>query len=216
VRAKWRRGVDHGGGTYVTGPIELRSRVYLRIDAPTVLKNTTDHTRYQPAFIGYPFRFANDPSKTGIGPSLPGKPEAMISAVDVEESGIVGDGTIDGSGADLDNLGGPSWWQLAADAKKLTSYPGFPDIPTSNGLPRPWLVSHQRDMIDKWKISSNPPACLSNDWGRVSMQNHTHFYALSPILELQDAKDRFIKRTLGLNHIIMYVVYCSIDWNGCD
>jgi polygalacturonase len=129
-----------GGGTYVTGPIELRSRIYLRIDAPTVLKNTTDHTRYQPAFIGYPFRFANDPSVTGTGPSLPGKPEAMISANDVEESGIIGDGTIDGSGADLDNLGGPSWWQLAAAAKTLTSYPGFPDIPTSNGLPRPWLV----------------------------------------------------------------------------
>ena len=129
-----------GGGTYVTGPIELRSRIYLRIDAPTVLKNTTDHTRYQPAFIGYPFRFANDPSVTGTGPSLPVKPEAMISANDVEESGIIGDGTIDGSGADLDNLGGPSWWQLAAAAKTLTSYPGFPDIPTSNGLPRPWLV----------------------------------------------------------------------------
>jgi polygalacturonase len=80
-----------GGGTYVTGPIELRSRVYLRIDAPTVLKNTTDHTRYQPAFIGYPFRFANNPSVTGTGPSLPGKPEAMISAVNVEESGIIGD-----------------------------------------------------------------------------------------------------------------------------
>jgi polygalacturonase len=35
-----------GGGVYVSGPIELRSRVFLRISAPTVLKNTTDHTRY--------------------------------------------------------------------------------------------------------------------------------------------------------------------------
>ncbi|CCE09491.1 conserved exported hypothetical protein [Bradyrhizobium sp. STM 3843] len=135
-----------GGGTYITGPIELKSRVYLRIDAPTVLKNTTDHSRYQPAFIGYPFRFANDPTVTGTGPTLPGKPEAMISAVDVVESGIIGDGTIDGSGADpaaaatSDNPSALSWWQLAANAKTLTSYPGFPDIPTSNGLPRPWLV----------------------------------------------------------------------------
>jgi len=135
-----------GGGTYVTGPIELKSRVYLRIDAPTVLKNTTDHSRYQPAFIGYPFRFANDPTVTGTGPTLPGKPEAMVSAVGVVESGIIGDGTIDGSGADpaaaatSDNPGALSWWQLAANAKTLTSYPGFPDIPTSNGLPRPWLV----------------------------------------------------------------------------
>ena len=135
-----------GGGVYVTGPIELKSRILLRITAPTVLKNTTDHTRYQPAFIGYPFRFANDPAVTGTGPLLPGKPEAMISAVDVVDAGIIGDGTIDGSGNDpaaaatSDNPGALSWWQLAANAKKLTSYPGFPDIPTSNGLPRPWLV----------------------------------------------------------------------------
>jgi polygalacturonase len=135
-----------GGGTYVTGPIQLRSRIFLRIDAPAVLKNTTDHTQYQPAFIGYPFRFANDPTVTGTGPALPGKPEAMISAVNVEDAGIFGDGTIDGSGnvpaaaATPDNPKALSWWQLAANAKSLTSYPGFPDIPTSNGLPRPWLV----------------------------------------------------------------------------
>jgi polygalacturonase len=135
-----------GGGAYVTGPILLRSRIFLRVDAPTVLKNTADHSQYQPAFIGYPFRFANDPAVTGIGPSLPGKPDAMISAFDAEDVGIFGDGTIDGSGnqpaaaATPDNPSALSYWQLAANAKKLTSYPGFPDIPTSNGLPRPWLV----------------------------------------------------------------------------
>src|SRR5580704_16044494 len=32
-----------GGGVYVTGPIELRSRVFLQISAPTILKNTADH-----------------------------------------------------------------------------------------------------------------------------------------------------------------------------
>jgi polygalacturonase len=134
-----------GGGTYLTGPIELRSRVMLRIVAPTILKNVADHTRYQPAFIGYPFRFANNPAVTGTGPLLTGKPEAMISAINAVDTGIIGDGTIDGSGGDAvaatpDNPSGLSWWQLAANAKSLTSYPGFPDIPTSNGLPRPWLV----------------------------------------------------------------------------
>jgi polygalacturonase len=154
-----------GGGTYVTGPIELRSRVFLRIDAPTVLKNTTDHTRYQPAFIGYPFRFANDPTVTGTGPLLLGKPEAMISAVNVEDSGIFGDGTIDGSGnmpaaaATSDNPGALSWWQLAANAKSLTSYPGFPDIPTSNGLPRPWLTefyNSKRIRIEGVLLTNSP------------------------------------------------------------
>jgi polygalacturonase len=154
-----------GGGTYVTGPIELKSRVMLRISAPTILKNTTDHTRYQPAFIGYPVRFANDPAVTGTGPLLPGKPEAMISAVDVEDSGIIGDGTIDGSGnvpaavATPDNPSKLSWWQLAANAKSLTSYPGFPDIPTSNGLPRPWLVefyNSKRIRIEGVLLTNSP------------------------------------------------------------
>jgi polygalacturonase len=154
-----------GGGTYVTGPIMLRSRIFLRIDAPTVLKNTTDHTQYQPAFIGYPFRFANDPSVTGTGPSLPGKPEAMISAANVEDAGIFGDGTIDGSGnvaaaaATPGNPNALSWWQLAANAKSLTSYPGFPDIPTSNGLPRPWLVefyNSKRILIEGVLLTNSP------------------------------------------------------------
>ena len=150
-----------GGGTYVTGPLRLEDHVFLKVAAPTVLKNTVDHTVYQPAFIGYPFQFANDPSATGIGPSLPGHPEAMISGEGLTDTGIIGDGTIDGSGADappasIDN--GQNWWAMAAAAKSLTDYSqasfqgnavlaatsyagtNFPDIPTSNGLPRPWLV----------------------------------------------------------------------------
>ncbi|CCD99267.1 glycosyl hydrolase family 28 protein [Bradyrhizobium sp. STM 3809] len=155
-----------GGGTFVTGPIQLRSHVVLRIDAPTVLKNTTDHSRYQPAFIGYPFRFANDPAVSGTGPALSGRPEAMISAIDAEDTGIVGDGTIDGSGADpaaaatSDNPGALSWWQLAANAKKAgTPYPAFPDIPTSNGLPRPWLVEfyNSRHLRIRGVLLTNSP-----------------------------------------------------------
>lgn len=137
-----------GGGTYITGPLSLRSHVHLMIDAGTTLKNTNDHTRYQPAFIGYPFRFQNIPSQNGsVGPALLGLPEAMISAKDVVDVGILGTGTIDGSGADpaafstSDNPNGYSWWRLATDAKTAgTPYPGYPDIPTSNGLPRPWMI----------------------------------------------------------------------------
>lgn len=142
-----------GGGTYVTGPISLRSHVHLMIAAGTTLKNTNDHSRYQPAFIGYPFQFKNDPAENdGVGPMLPGLPEAMISAKDVVDVGILGTGTIDGGGDDPaafatpDNLNGYSWWKLAADANAARAadpdyrYPGYPDIPTSNGLPRPWMI----------------------------------------------------------------------------
>ena len=136
-----------GGGTYITGPISLRNHIYLQVDAGTVLKNTNDHSRYQPAFIGYPFQFKNDPAATGAGPTLPGLPEAMISAHDVTDVGIIGAGTIDGSGADpaavatSDNPTKLSWWALAANAKAAGgTYAGYPDIPSSNGLPRPWMV----------------------------------------------------------------------------
>ncbi len=169
-----------GGGTYVTGPLHLESHVFLRIVAPTVLKNTVDHTLYQPAFIGYPFQFANEPSVTGVGPSLPGRPEAMIAGDGLTDTGIIGDGTIDGSGADappasIDN--GQSWLAMAAAAKSLTDYSqasfqgnallaatsyarmNFPDIPTSNGLPRPWLVefSNCKDVKVGGVLLTNSP-----------------------------------------------------------
>jgi len=154
-----------GGGTYITGPIHLHSRIFLQVVAPTILKNTNDHTRYQPAFIGYPFQFANNPAVTGVGPTLPGLPEAMISAENAYDVGIIGDGTIDGSGADPaaaatpDNPNALSWWQLAFNAKSDTAYPGFPDIPTSNGLPRPWLVEFYncRDVRVEGILLTNSP-----------------------------------------------------------
>jgi polygalacturonase len=163
-----------GGGTYVTGPISLRSNVFLRIGDGTTLKNTTDHARYQPAFIGYPFQFRNDPAATGGGPSLPGLPEAMISASGVENTGIIGTGTLDGSGADQaagptpDNPDALSWWQLAANAKSAASapgytYPGYPDIPTSNGLPRPWLIEFydaSNVVVSGITVTNSPMWCL--------------------------------------------------------
>jgi hypothetical protein len=101
-------------------------------DAPTIIENTTDHSKYRPAFTGYPFRFASDPAVTGTGPSLSGLPEAMVSAYEAEDVGIFGDGTIDGSGtepaaaATPDNPNALSCWQLAANAKSLTSHPASP------------------------------------------------------------------------------------------
>lgn len=136
-----------GGGIYITGPITLQSHIHLQVDAGTTLKNTNDHSRYQPAFIGYPFRFQNDPAATGAGPSLPGLPEAMISAANATDVGILGTGTIDGSGNVPDPAdSNSSWWDLANAQKGSTLYKdrynpnGYTDIPSSNGLPRPWLI----------------------------------------------------------------------------
>ena len=140
------------------------------------------------------FEFNNDPAVTGAGPKLPGKPEAFISANGQTDVGIIGDGTIDGSGsdsppADIDN--GQSWWVMAkgvtaaiaattappcfagttitcysasiiaTGTNNAPSYAGqsFSDMPTSNGLPRPWLVEFYNcsDVIVNGVLLTNSP-----------------------------------------------------------
>lgn len=149
----------HGGGTvelrgpqrtYVTGPLQLKSHITLKIDEGATLRATDDTTRFTWAFIGY-----------GFSQSDPSKPEALLWGKDVTDVAISGGGTVDGRGAQ-------NYWPAAVAAKKdLTAHKsaatyadlarqieesGVPSqlpastystlgaIPTSNGLPRPWLV----------------------------------------------------------------------------
>ncbi len=129
--------VEDGKGTYLTGPISLASHVRLQIDQGATLRGTTDHTRYQIASLNRPYH-AN---------------EALVSAYRAVDTGIVGPGTIDGQG-DSPALGdGPSWWQLThpsgASAGGITWFAApYADIPTSSGVPRPWLVEfYQCDQV---------------------------------------------------------------------
>jgi polygalacturonase len=129
--------VEDGKGTYLTGPISLASHVRLQIDQGATLRGTTDHTRYRFAFLNRPYQ-AN---------------EALVSAYRATDTGIVGPGTIDGQGGSPALDGGPSWWQLThpsgATADGITWYAApYADIPTSNGVPRPWLVEfYQCDQV---------------------------------------------------------------------
>ena len=116
-------------GTYLTGPISLVSHVGLQIDKGVTLLGTTDHTKYHVAFLNYPYH-AN---------------EALVSAYQAVDTGIGGGGTIDGQGGAPASDGGPSWWKLTqetgATIDGTTWYAApYADIPTSNGVPRPWLV----------------------------------------------------------------------------
>ena len=118
--------VEDGKGTYLTGPISLASHVRLQIDKGATLRGTTDHTRDRIAFLNRPYH-AN---------------EALVSAHRATDTGIVGPGTIDGQGGAPALGGGPSWWQLTHPSGAT------PDIPTSNGVPRPWLVEfYQCDRV---------------------------------------------------------------------
>jgi polygalacturonase len=121
--------LESGKGLYLTGPITLASYVTLQIDKGVTLLGTTDHTKYHVAFLNYPYH-AN---------------EALVSAYQAVYTGIVGPGTIDGQGGAPALGGGPSWWKLTqpsgATIDGTTRYAApYADIPSSNGVPRPWLV----------------------------------------------------------------------------
>jgi polygalacturonase len=102
---------------YLTGPITLASHVQLQIDQGVTLQATSDHGRYVGAYINWVYQ-----------PN-----EALISAKGATNVGIIGAGTIDGAGGQLQPNGDPSWWTLA------------PGLPTSA---RPWLIEfYQCDHI---------------------------------------------------------------------
>ncbi|HEY0263043.1 MAG TPA: glycoside hydrolase family 28 protein [Granulicella sp.] len=80
------------GGTFVAGPIVLRSHITLDIAKDATLLGSPDHADY--------------PRKTEFrGPGY----QALIGAVNAEDIAITGSGTIDGNGA--------SWWEIARHTK---------------------------------------------------------------------------------------------------
>ncbi len=124
-----RLSAEPGKSTYLTSPIRLANHIRLQLDKGVTLLGTTDHSKYHVAFLNYPFH-AN---------------EALVSAYRAVDTGIIGQGTIDGQGGMPAADGGPSWWKLTqalgATIDGTTWYAApYADIPTSNGVPRPWLV----------------------------------------------------------------------------
>jgi polygalacturonase len=154
--------VVNGKGVYQTGPIMLASHVLLEINAGVTLLATADESQYSIAYLDYPA------PGTGTAPFMPTKPyEALIFAYKAVDTGIIGTGRIDGQGnvtapnknrpagsgspSYLGTTGGPyTWWTLpvppisgagGATVNGTTYYHApYEDVPTSNGVPRPWLV----------------------------------------------------------------------------
>ena len=140
-----------GTGVYLIAPIQLKSNVILQIGAGVTLLGTTYHTKYNIAYINWPWRAG----------------EALISASGATNVGIIGSGTIDGQGGIKDTTNTlASWWLQAQNYTTVgTSYNNptgavvgpagstsgvsfylqttplnYTKIPSSNGMPRPWLV----------------------------------------------------------------------------
>jgi polygalacturonase len=94
-----------GDVVYVTGPIVLRSHVYLFIDSGVTLQSTNDHSRFVPAFINWVYR--------------PG--EALVSASGATDVGILGEGAIDGASGTPDPAdGGRSWLDVGQAEDTIT------------------------------------------------------------------------------------------------
>jgi len=83
----------NGKNVYLTGPIQLRSHVYLSINAGVTLLATTDQGQYSIAFLNYPM------PGTNVFPFVPTAPyEALVFAYQAVDTGIIGTGTINGQG----------------------------------------------------------------------------------------------------------------------
>lgn len=80
------------GGTFLSGPIVLKSHITLDVEAGATLKGSADHSAY--------------PLMTVFGAK--GR-QSLVSATNAEDLTITGGGTIDGNGA--------SWWEEARRQK---------------------------------------------------------------------------------------------------
>jgi polygalacturonase len=174
--------IEDGKGTYLTGPISLASHVRLQIDKGVTLLGTTDHTKYHVAFLNYPFH-AN---------------EALVSAYRAVDTGIIGQGIIDGQGGAPALGGGPSWWKLTqpsgATIDGTTWYAApYADIPTSNGVPRPWLVEfYECDNVAVNDITlTNAPAwnLVFRYSKHITVSEYTATVAPDPSIEHTDGID---------------------------
>ncbi len=106
---------DGANQTFLSGPLMLRSGVTLVVDANTSLAASRNPRVYDMT-----------PGSCGVlGTHGPGcKP--FISGDDITNSGIMGQGSIDGRGGTTIMGSNVTWWQLAHQAKVLDKYQKVP------------------------------------------------------------------------------------------
>jgi polygalacturonase len=100
LRAKGRKNV------FLTGPIALRSGITLVVDADTALVASRDPRLYDLA-----------PGSCGVVSEKGHGCKPLITGDDVQNSGIMGDGSIDGRGGAKLLGQDVTWWDLAHEAK---------------------------------------------------------------------------------------------------
>ena len=140
--------VTFAAGTYLTGPIQLRSSVGLHLDKGTTIKFTTDPADYPVGLT----RWEGTECMNFTG---------LLAGRDLHDISITGEGTIDGQGA--------AWWPWAKrsgnSAKKLRELGETTDDPkqrvfgTADAALRPCLfepIHCQRILLDGVTFTSSP------------------------------------------------------------
>jgi polygalacturonase len=153
--------------TFLAGPLMLRSGVTLVIDANTSLAASIDPRLYDIT-----------PGSCGILGEHGQGCKPLLSGNDINNSGIMGNGSIDGRGGARILGGHTTWWQLAHEAKVLDKYqkvPGLIELSrvrdftlyriTLRDSPAHHVVVHDSDGFTAWGVKIMTPETARNTDG---------------------------------------------------
>ena len=168
-------------GSFVSGPLKLRSGVSLLIDAGAVLQASPNPKLYD---RGTNTCGTIDKQGRGCKP--------FITIDNAKASGIYGEGSIDGQGGRVIDGGSESWWQLARRAQKEDARQNVPrllevtnsqDITlhkiTLRNAPNFHVTLNKVDGFTAWGIRIDTPATARNTDGidPISSRNVTIAYS---------------------------------------
>jgi polygalacturonase len=168
---------DGGKQIFLSGPLKLRSGVVLVVRANTSLAASVDPRVYDIA-----------PGSCGVLGERGQGCKPLLSGSGISDSGIMGDGSIDGRGGARILGTSTTWWQLAHTAKVLDRYqkaPGLIELSevrnftlyriTLRDSPAHHVVVHNSDGFTAWGVNIVTPETARNTDGidPVSSRNVT-------------------------------------------
>jgi polygalacturonase len=158
---------DGGKQIFLSGPLTLRSGVTLVVRANTSLAASADPRVYDIT-----------PGSCGVLGERGQGCKPLLSGDDISDSGIMGDGSIDGRGGARILGTKATWWQLAHTAKVLDRYqkvPGLIELSevrnftlyriTLRDSPAHHVVVHNSDGFTAWGVSIMTPETARNTDG---------------------------------------------------
>jgi len=158
---------DGGKQTFLSGPLTLRSGVTLVVRANTSLAASADPRIYDIT-----------PGSCGILGERGQGCKPLLSGSDIDGSGVMGDGSLDGRGGATILGSKTTWWQLARRAKLLDRYqkvPGLLELSevrnftlyriTLRDSPRTHVSLHDSNGFTAWGVRIVTPATARNTDG---------------------------------------------------